>query len=94
MVVYGTILLLQLLDMLEFYTGFEINDLTGEPLSDKETTNIHYRRIRALQVVLITNIYYRRIRALQVVLSHGVMSHAVCDIKLMYLYNNILILSK
>ena len=58
--------------MLEFYTGFEINDLTGEPLSDKETTNIHYRRIRALQVIL----------------SHGVMSHAVYDIKLMYLYSN------
>ncbi|XP_067939363.1 RNA helicase aquarius-like [Watersipora subatra] len=39
----------QLLDMLEFYTGFEINDLTGEPMTSKEMTNTHYKRIRDLQ---------------------------------------------
>jgi len=33
--------------MLEFYVGFEINDLTGEPMTDKEMTDIHYRRIRS-----------------------------------------------
>ena len=36
--------------MLEFYAGFEINDLTGEPMTDREMTDLHYKRIRALQV--------------------------------------------
>ena len=44
----------QLLDMLEFYAGFEINDLTGEPMTDREMTDLHYKRIRALQVIFIS----------------------------------------
>uniref|UniRef100_A0A8B9KNA7 RNA helicase aquarius n=1 Tax=Astyanax mexicanus TaxID=7994 RepID=A0A8B9KNA7_ASTMX len=39
----------QLLDMLKFYTGFEINDQTGNALTEKEMTNIHYDRITSLQ---------------------------------------------
>ena len=44
----------QLLDMLEFYAGFEINDLTGEPMTDREMTDLHYKRIRAVQVIVIS----------------------------------------
>lgn len=41
---------LQLLDMLKFYTGFEINDQTGNALTQKEMTTLHYDRITSLQV--------------------------------------------
>lgn len=40
----------QLLDMLKFYTGFEINDQTGNALTENEMTTIHYDRITSLQV--------------------------------------------
>lgn len=46
---------LQLLDMLKFYTGFEINDQTGNALTQKEMTNLHYDRITSLQVKICTN---------------------------------------
>eukprot|EP00066_Takifugu_rubripes_P001547 XP_003962796.1 PREDICTED: intron-binding protein aquarius [Takifugu rubripes] len=39
----------QLLDMLKFYTGFEINDQTGNALTQKEMTTIHYEKITSLQ---------------------------------------------
>ncbi|XP_036302624.1 RNA helicase aquarius isoform X1 [Pipistrellus kuhlii] len=39
----------QLLDMLKFYTGFEINDQTGNALTENEMTTIHYDRITSLQ---------------------------------------------
>uniref|UniRef100_A0A3Q3K443 Aquarius intron-binding spliceosomal factor n=1 Tax=Monopterus albus TaxID=43700 RepID=A0A3Q3K443_MONAL len=39
----------QLLDMLKFYTGFEINDQTGVALTEKEMTTLHYDRITSLQ---------------------------------------------
>ncbi|XP_072555037.1 RNA helicase aquarius isoform X2 [Paramormyrops kingsleyae] len=39
----------QLLDMLKFYTGFEINDQTGNALTEKEMTNLHYDQITSLQ---------------------------------------------
>lgn len=39
----------QLLDMLKFYTGFEINDQTGNALTQKEMTTLHYDRITSLQ---------------------------------------------
>ncbi|XP_076151695.1 RNA helicase aquarius isoform X1 [Alosa pseudoharengus] len=39
----------QLLDMLKFYTGFEINDQTGNALTAKEMTTLHYDRITSLQ---------------------------------------------
>lgn len=41
---------LQLLDMLKFYTGFEISDQTGNALTEKEMTTLHYDRITSLQV--------------------------------------------
>lgn len=40
----------KLLDMLKFYTGFEINDQTGNALTEKEMTTLHYERITSLQV--------------------------------------------
>uniref|UniRef100_A0A8C5HLF1 RNA helicase aquarius n=1 Tax=Gouania willdenowi TaxID=441366 RepID=A0A8C5HLF1_GOUWI len=39
----------QLLDMLKFYTGFEINDQTGNALTQNEMTTLHYDRITSLQ---------------------------------------------
>lgn len=39
----------QLLDMLKFYTRFEINDVTGDPLTDHDMTQIHYNKITSLQ---------------------------------------------
>uniref|UniRef100_A0A4W3HYW8 RNA helicase aquarius n=1 Tax=Callorhinchus milii TaxID=7868 RepID=A0A4W3HYW8_CALMI len=39
----------QLLDMMKFYTGFEINDQTGNALTENEMTTIHYDRITSLQ---------------------------------------------
>lgn len=36
--------------MLKFYTGFEINDQTGNALTQKEMTTIHYEKITSLQV--------------------------------------------
>uniref|UniRef100_A0A8C4R663 RNA helicase aquarius n=1 Tax=Eptatretus burgeri TaxID=7764 RepID=A0A8C4R663_EPTBU len=41
----------QLLDMLKFYVGFEINDQSGNALTDREMTNTHYDRITSLQRV-------------------------------------------
>lgn len=39
----------QLLDMLKFYTGFEISDQAGTALTQKEMTNLHYDKITSLQ---------------------------------------------
>ncbi|XP_035237353.1 RNA helicase aquarius isoform X1 [Anguilla anguilla] len=39
----------QLLDMLKFYTGFEINDQTGIALTENEMTTLHYEQITSLQ---------------------------------------------
>ncbi|XP_071786990.1 RNA helicase aquarius-like [Asterias amurensis] len=39
----------QLLDMLTFYTGFEISDSTGTALTDHEMTDLHYDRMSSLQ---------------------------------------------
>ena len=36
--------------MLKFYAGFEINEQTGEALTDHEMTDIHYDKIAKLQV--------------------------------------------
>lgn len=61
----------QLLDMLKFYTGFEINDQTGNALTENEMTTIHYDRITSLQVkclqeerdvVLLLKLLYIQIR--------------------------------
>ncbi|XP_018567368.1 intron-binding protein aquarius isoform X2 [Anoplophora glabripennis] len=39
----------QLLDMLKFYTRFEISDESGDPLTDHDMTQIHYSNITSLQ---------------------------------------------
>lgn len=39
----------QLLSMLKFYSRFEINDVTGEPLTDHDMTQLHYSKITSLQ---------------------------------------------
>ncbi len=35
--------------MLKFYAHFEINDQSGDPLSDRDMLALHYDRIMALQ---------------------------------------------
>lgn len=42
-------LFLQLLDTLKFYSRFEINDETGDALTDHDMTQIHYSKIISLQ---------------------------------------------
>ncbi|XP_017468597.1 PREDICTED: intron-binding protein aquarius [Rhagoletis zephyria] len=39
----------QLLDMLKFYTRFEISDVTGDSLTDHQMTQLHYKKITSLQ---------------------------------------------
>jgi intron-binding protein aquarius len=41
--------------MLKFYTGFEINDQTGEALTDHEMTEMHYESITSLQKAAFVN---------------------------------------
>lgn len=41
---------LQLLEMLKFYSRFEINDESGDALTDHDMTQIHYSKIISLQV--------------------------------------------
>ncbi|XP_062502366.1 RNA helicase aquarius-like [Corticium candelabrum] len=41
----------QMLDMLKFYAGFEINDQTGLALTDHDMLDIHYDKITSLQRV-------------------------------------------
>ncbi len=39
----------QLIDLLRFYQGYEINDQTGTQLSDDEVLQAHSTRLQALQ---------------------------------------------
>ncbi|XP_076822195.1 RNA helicase aquarius-like [Clavelina lepadiformis] len=39
----------QLVETLRMYASFEVNDLTGEPLSKQEMVSVHYQRINRLQ---------------------------------------------
>ncbi|XP_057663610.1 RNA helicase aquarius [Diorhabda carinulata] len=39
----------QLLEMLKFYSRFEISDESGDPLTDHDMTQIHYSKITSLQ---------------------------------------------
>lgn len=39
----------QLFEMLKFYARFEINDETGDCLSDHDMAQIHYKKITSLQ---------------------------------------------
>lgn len=48
-------LFLQLLDTLKFYSRFEINDETGDALTDHDMTQIHYKKIIALQRAAFAN---------------------------------------
>jgi intron-binding protein aquarius len=40
----------QLLDILKFYVGFEIDDHTGLALTDDQMTELHCKKLAALQV--------------------------------------------
>uniref|UniRef100_S4R7P2 Aquarius intron-binding spliceosomal factor n=1 Tax=Petromyzon marinus TaxID=7757 RepID=S4R7P2_PETMA len=48
-------LFIQLLEMLQFYSGFEINDQSGNALTDHDMTNMHYDRLTSLQRVAFAN---------------------------------------
>lgn len=40
----------QLVDLLQFYEGFEINDNTGVQLTDHEVLESHYSRLQSFQL--------------------------------------------
>ncbi|CAH1406700.1 unnamed protein product [Nezara viridula] len=44
----------QLLDTLKFYARFEINDITGDPLTDAQMSQMHYDSINFLQKVVFS----------------------------------------
>ena len=44
-------LFVELLDMVQFYADFEISEETGEALTDREMTAMHYSRITSLQKI-------------------------------------------
>ena len=80
---------LQLLDMLKFYAGFEINEQTGEALTDTEMMIMHYDRITSLQVCVYCQLTtgnicmlsdYRYLYCQEIGLNLGVcMCVCVCD---------------
>jgi hypothetical protein len=41
----------QLLDMLEFFLNFEVDDHTGKPLTNEERIALHNNRLLSLQVI-------------------------------------------
>ncbi|XP_063707017.1 RNA helicase aquarius [Culicoides brevitarsis] len=59
----------QLLDMLKFYAKFEINDETGDALTDHDMTQIHYNKIKSLQMAVFTKYPDLRLFALSNVAS-------------------------
>ncbi|EDQ85935.1 uncharacterized protein MONBRDRAFT_38574 [Monosiga brevicollis MX1] len=52
----------QLLQMLKFYVNFEIDDLSGEQLSEDTMTDIHYAHVKKLQTVAYR--HYEELREL------------------------------
>ena len=52
----------QLLDMLKFYSAFEINDFTGTELSEPEMIEKHYSYIGGMQVRLCHGLSVTSIR--------------------------------
>ncbi|ALC47310.1 CG31368 [Drosophila busckii] len=54
----------QLLDMLKFYTRFEINDVTGNSLTDHDMTQLHYKKITSLQRAMFAKFSKLRVFAL------------------------------
>ncbi|XP_037719789.1 RNA helicase aquarius isoform X2 [Drosophila subpulchrella] len=53
-----------LLDMLKFYTRFEINDVTGSSLTDHDMTQLHYKKITSLQRAVFAKFPSLRVFAL------------------------------
>lgn len=54
----------QLLQMVKFYQGFEINDFTGRALSDEDVRKLHYERIQRLQQLVFKHVPQLRAFAL------------------------------
>ncbi|XP_017142398.1 RNA helicase aquarius isoform X2 [Drosophila miranda] len=54
----------ELLDMLKFYTRFEINDVTGNSLTDHDMTQLHYKKITSLQRAVFAKFPSLRVFAL------------------------------
>lgn len=50
--------------MLKFYTRFEINDVTGNPLTDHDMTQLHYKKITSLQRAVFAKFSTLRVFAL------------------------------
>jgi len=46
----------QLVDLLQFYEGFEINDHTGVQLTDHEVVESHYSRLQSFQLLAFKKI--------------------------------------
>lgn len=46
----------QLVDLLQFYEGFEINDHTGTQLTDHEVLESHYSRLKSFQLLAFKKI--------------------------------------
>lgn len=59
----------QLLEMLKFYTKFEINDETGDALTDHDMTQLHYAKIKSLQMAVFAKYPALRLFALSNVAS-------------------------
>lgn len=59
-----TIYFFKLLDMLKFYTRFEINDVTGNSLTDHDMTQLHYKKITSLQRAVFAKFPSLRVFAL------------------------------
>jgi intron-binding protein aquarius len=47
----------QLVAILRFYQGFEINNFTGNALSDEEIRKLHYKKMQRLQVHIIRSLH-------------------------------------
>jgi intron-binding protein aquarius len=54
----------QLLQMVKFYQGFELNDYTGQALSDEDVRKQHYERIQRLQQLVFKHVPQLRAFAL------------------------------
>lgn len=48
--------------MLKFYARFEINEESGDPLTDHDMTQLHYTKITSLQVQNIISMYFERLK--------------------------------
>jgi intron-binding protein aquarius len=62
----------QLVDLLQFYEGFEINDHTGIQLTDHEVLESHYSRLQSFQLLAFKKID----RVCTICISHNSSSYA------------------